>query len=146
MSDKEVLPVIFSAPNLWIPSRRAVLLAVLVGAGSAPQASAADKHIYTAANMRAALANGGPVLVEIHAPWCPICRMQAQAVGVVINQPRFAAYTTFSVDFDTQKDVVMDLRVAVQSTLIVFRMGFEVARSVGAARRSQIEAILALGL
>lgn len=126
--------------------RRAILIGGFASASGVSYAFAAHKQIFSANEFTAALARGWPILVEVTAASCPTCRMQSQAVGVAINQPRFSSFTTFVIDFDTQREAAASLRATVQSTLIVFKNGEEVGRSVGEAKRERIEALLARAL
>jgi thioredoxin 1 len=126
--------------------RRTLLAAAVSYLSGMKLAYAAQKQVYSSVEFKAALASGRPVLVEVTASWCPTCRLQTQAVGIAINQPRFASFTTFVVNIDTQRDALLALGVSVQSTLIVFRNGEEVARSIGEAKRDRIEALMARAL
>jgi thiol-disulfide isomerase/thioredoxin len=83
---------------------------------------------------------GKSILVEVTAPWCPVCRAQKVALGDLGKQQRFNSLVKFEVDFDTQKDALKALNAKMQSTLIV--MG----RLVGDANKQSIEALLAKAL
>jgi len=123
--------------------RRAVLasLAVLPLIGAAP-ARAAAPVAYDDAAFKAAMEAGKPVLVSIHADWCPTCKAQAPILKSLLGG-RFGDMTAFQVDFDSQKDVVRAFGAQLQSTLIVFHNGAEVGRSVGDTDPASIEALLA---
>ena len=92
---------------------------------------AADKRKFTDAAFEAAVKAGGPVFVEVHAPWCPTCKQQAPHIARLLADPRFRNIAAFSVDFDSQKDALRRLNASKQSTLIVFKGGKELDRSVG---------------
>ncbi|MGF1660440.1 MAG: thioredoxin family protein [Rubrimonas sp.] len=94
----------------------------------------------------AAVAAGGPVLVEISAPWCPVCATQKEHLAGIFADDRFNAFTVFEVSFDDQKDVVRALGAQAQSTLIVYAGGAEVSRSVGDTSRESIAAMLDMAL
>lgn len=94
----------------------------------------------------AALAEGRPILVEITAPWCPVCRAQKTILADLFTQERFARMLLLEVDFDSRKDVVRAMGAQKQSTLIVFGGGTEVGRSVGDSRRESVEALMAKAL
>lgn len=85
---------------------------------------------------------GKPILIAIHADWCPTCKAQEPIVGELLRTPEYQAITAFRVDFDGQKDAVRRFRATMQSTLIVFKGGKEVGRSVGDTRREGIAALL----
>jgi thioredoxin 1 len=83
-----------------------------------------------------------PALVMIHADWCPTCRAQAPIVSDLLKSPALSSLTVLRVDFDRQGAVVRSFGATMQSTLIVFKGGHEVARSVGDTHRDSIEALL----
>ncbi|KAB2911893.1 MAG: thioredoxin family protein [Dechloromonas sp.] len=85
---------------------------------------------------------GKPVLVVIHADWCPTCRAQAPLISELVATPEFKAVQVMRVDFDARKDVVKAMKATMQSTLIVFKGGREVGRSVGDTRKEGIAALL----
>ncbi|MDZ4151206.1 thioredoxin family protein [Methylicorpusculum sp.] len=85
---------------------------------------------------------GKPTLVSVHADWCPTCRAQAPIVKSLLEQPPYNQINALRVDFDQQKDVVKSFRVLKQSTLIVFKNGQEVGRSLGDTNPEAIETLL----
>ena len=98
------------------------------------------------AGFEAAQAAGKPILVEIHADWCPTCRAQEPIISALIREPKNADFVVLRVDFDNQKDVLKRLRTQYQSTLIVFKGKKEVSRSTGETRKDEIAAQLAKAL
>lgn len=94
----------------------------------------------------AALAEGGPVLVEVYAPWCPVCRAQTVILTDLAAEPQYSALRIIKVDFDSQKDVVRAFGAQFQSTLILFVGGTEVARSVGDTSPASIASMLGKAL
>ncbi len=86
--------------------------------------------------------DGKPILVLVHASWCPTCRAQAPIISSLLSQEKYQGITALRVDFDTQKDAVRAFRVPMQSTLIVFTGGKEVGRSTGDTTKVGIEALL----
>jgi thioredoxin-like negative regulator of GroEL len=130
-------------------SRRQLALAGLVLAGASPirRALAFSAHMpFDAKAFQAAQAAGKPILVEVSAPWCPTCKAQKPILSSLGTKPDFAELTVFEVDFDSQKDVLRQLKVQQQSTLIVFRGAQEAGRSVGDTNASSIEALLRKGV
>jgi thiol-disulfide isomerase/thioredoxin len=103
---------------------------------------AAEGQPFSRAAFDAALKAGKPILIDVSAPWCPTCQAQAPILSELVKSPRFAGLTFFAVDFDSQKDVLRALRVQSQSTLIVFKGGAEIGRSVGDTSKTSIEALL----
>lgn len=85
---------------------------------------------------------GKPILVYVHANWCPTCRKQEPAIQALMATPEFAGFQVFKVDFDSQPDVLDDLRVTRQSTIIVYKGDKEVARATGVTQQEAIAAHL----
>ena len=83
-----------------------------------------------------------PILIEIYASWCPTCQAQKPILSDLLAKPRFKDLTVLRVDFDSQKSAVRNFRSSVQSTLIVFKAGEEVGRSVGQTKADAIAALL----
>lgn len=125
------------------------LFASLVATGvfaltAMPAWSAATR--FTADALAQAKKAGGPILVEVSAPWCSTCRAQKAVFSELEKQDRFKRFVKLEVDFDSQKDALKALGATMQSTLIVFKGDKEVGRVVGETKREAIEALLAKAL
>jgi thiol-disulfide isomerase/thioredoxin len=83
-----------------------------------------------------------PILIDVFATWCPICKAQAPVIQQLAAKPEYKDLTIFEVNFDTQKAVMKHFRVGTQSTLIAFKGAKETARSVGETSASGIEAVI----
>ena len=105
-------------------------------------ASAMDKKPFDQNAFEAAQSAGKPILVEISAPWCPVCKAQAPTLSKLRNEPRFKELVSFNIDFDSQKDLLKRFNVQKQSTLIVFKGKQETGRSTGDTNPGSIEALL----
>lgn len=129
-------------------SRRSILAAFSIVAisGTASFVQAADKTPFDKAQFDAAMKGGKPVLVEVHASWCPVCKKQTPILSELSAKPKFSHIARFNVDFDSQKDLLKTFSVQKQSTLIVFKAGKEVDRSTGVTDPAQLEALLAKAL
>lgn len=101
---------------------------------------------YSESAFKSAQAAGAPILVEIHAGWCPTCRAQAPIIEALAAEPKFKKLKIFRVDFDSQKSDVQKFGAKMQSTLIVYKGNSEVGRSVGDTKRDSIAALLNKGL
>jgi thioredoxin 1 len=124
-------------------SRRSLLAGVgASGVLGLRPAQAGKEQAFTAQAFRAAQDAGKPILVEIHASWCPTCKAQIPILSELTAQPKFKDLAVLRVDFDNQKQEVRNFGARVQSTLIVFKGGKEVARSVGDTNRKTIAALL----
>lgn len=86
-------------------------------------------------------AEGKGVVLAIHAPWCPTCKVQSPIQSELMSSPAFKDVTMMTIDFDSQKDVLKNFKVNMQSTIISFKGGKEVGRSVGDSTRAGIEAL-----
>ena len=91
----------------------------------------------------AALNSGKPVLVWIHASWCPTCKAQAPTLARIEADPQYKDLTVVRVDFDSQKDAVKRFGARMQSTLITFKDGKETGRSVGETDPAALSALVA---
>jgi thioredoxin 1 len=84
---------------------------------------------------------GRGVVLAVHAPWCPTCKAQIPIQNELMSSPAFKDVTMMTIDFDTQKDLLKNFKVNMQSTIISFKGGKEVGRSVGDSTRAGIEAL-----
>ena len=110
---------------------------------SAPPVWAANTTVpFSAEAFKAAQASGSPILVEIHADWCPTCKAQNPILDKLTSATKFKDLKVFRVDFDAMKPVVKQFGAQMQSTLIVFKGTAEQGRSVGDTKEASIEALL----
>jgi thioredoxin 1 len=143
------LPRVFGAPGpSWkdrnMNSARALLLAVVAAVallGALP-AYAAEWKAFDAAAFAQAQKDGKPILVDIFAAWCPVCRAQNPILTQLTREPKFNDLVVFKIDFDDQKDAVRAVKATSQSTLIVYQGETEKGRSVGDTNAASIEALL----
>ena len=122
---------------------RRMLLASLIAAGFSAPALAAERIDYSPAAFDAALKSGKPVLVWIHASWCPTCKAQAPTLSKLEAEPQYKDLTVVRVDFDSQKAAVKRFGARMQSTLIAFKDGKEIGRSVGETDPAALSALVA---
>jgi thioredoxin 1 len=120
----------------------AVVAAAVTAAGLFGPVSANTAVPFSAGAFKAAQAAGNPILVEIHADWCPICKAQTPILDKLTANPKFKDLKIFRVDFDSMKPQVKDFGAQMQSTLIVFRGSAEQGRSVGDTKEASIAALL----
>src|SRR5262249_38838963 len=103
------------------------------------------EHIVTDANFDAeVLKSNVPVLVDFWAPWCGPCRAQAPILE------------EFAAELDSTKGKIAKLNVDENSmagstygvmsipTIIVFKDGKEMSRSVGVQEKAQLMALMGL--
>ena len=120
----------------------AIVAAALVTAVQLASAGASTGVPFSADAFKAAQASGSPILVEIHADWCPTCKAQSPILDKLTADPKFRDLKVFRVDFDAMKPVVKQFGAQMQSTLIVFKGSAEQGRSVGDTREASIAALL----
>jgi thioredoxin 1 len=83
-----------------------------------------------------------PVLIAIHASWCSTCRSQRFIIEDLITKPEFKNLNVLRVDYDEQKKAVRYFKATTQSTLIVYKGGFEVGRSIADTSYENVEKML----
>jgi thiol-disulfide isomerase/thioredoxin len=120
----------------------AITMAATLALGSLAVAGV-DKQPFDQKAFEAAQAAGKPILIEVSAPWCPVCKAQAPILKRLSSEARFKDLVSFNIDFDTQKTLLKKFNVQRQSTLIAFKGKQEVGRSTGETNPASIEALLA---
>jgi thioredoxin 1 len=123
---------------------RALLLAAVTSValvGSLP-ASAAEWKPFDASAFAAAQKEGKPILVDVFAVWCPVCRAQNPILTQLTREPKYKDLVVFKVDFDTQKADVRALKATQQSTLIAYKGEKETGRTVGDTNPQSIAALV----
>ncbi len=125
-------------------NRRHVLgaLALTAALTFATASSAMEKKPFDAKAFEAAQAAGKPILLEVHAPWCPTCKAQTPILSKLSSEAKFKNMVRFNIDFDSQKDLLRKFNVQKQSTLIAFKGKQESGRSTGDTNPASIEALL----
>lgn len=108
-----------------------IVPAMVAVAAIAPySASAAVVRPFSPQAFAAAQRAGRPILVDVHADWCPVCRAQDQALGPLLPRNEFKNLVVLRLDFDKQAQYWRAMGVRQQSTLIIFKGRNEVARAV----------------
>lgn len=123
----------------------AAISAVAVTAISTP-AMAGPIQTYSVSAFKAAQKAGKPILVDVHADWCPTCRRQAPTLLEISKDPAFAKLVIFKIDFDKQVTERETLNARKQSTLIAYKGSVEKGRTTGIVDRSEIRKFAAAAL
>jgi len=121
-------------------NRRDVITAILMSS-TAILAMAGEIKPYSQHEFDSLAQAGKPVVVDVSAPWCPTCKVQKPIVEGLAKQSAYKDVTILSVDFDSEKKVLKQFKVSMQSTLIAFKGGKETARSVGDTTPAGLENI-----
>jgi thiol-disulfide isomerase/thioredoxin len=108
----------------------------------AASASLAAEVAFSQAAFDKALADGKPVVVDFAASWCPTCKEQKPIVQGLLKDPKRQSLTVFVADFDKEEALKQRLKVTMQSTLVAFKGGKEVARSTGQTNKAELGALL----
>ena len=97
-------------------------------------------HVNTEAFEEAVLRADTPVLVDFWASRCEPCRMLAPTLEELGDEPDF---TIAKVDVDENPELAMQFGVSAIPTLLLFRDGKVVKRSVGVVSKAEIRAMMA---
>ena len=124
-------------------SRRSIILsAIAAGTIVVAPANATTTLPFDDAAFAAAQKAGKPIIIAIHATWCPICKAQKPILSELMAEPKFKDLVYFTIDFDSQKDLVRRFGAQKQSTLISVKGEKEEGRSVGDSNATSIAALL----
>jgi thioredoxin 1 len=88
------------------------------------------------------LKQGAPVVLHIHAVWCPVCRAQQAVLDELMPMAEFRDLPVLRADFDKETALLRKYKVRNQSTFIVFKNGKEVTRSTGETDKARIAELL----
>jgi thioredoxin 1 len=128
-------------------SRRTVLavsgLALTAGLFGAAAALPPGFGDYTKEKFDAALKGAKPVLVHVHADWCPVCVRQERAFNELSGSADFKKFTAIQVNFDMDTEFRKTYNVNNQSMILVFKGGKEAGRIGGVTDTAKIAEFLA---
>ena len=106
---------------------------------SAP-AAVAGLEAYSPEKFVKAKASGKTVVLAFHTTWCPICLRQKRVLEKLATTKK--DIIILSVDYDRDTSANKQFDVAIQSTLIIFKGGREVARKAGEHREAAITQLI----
>ncbi|KAF0230365.1 MAG: thioredoxin [Beijerinckiaceae bacterium] len=139
-----------SRPNEFTLARRTLLgaaVALGVSAIAFPALSLATGFApYTKSTFDAALKGSKPVLVHVHAEWCPVCKKQESVFNELSGTGSLKNVSAFVVDFDKETEFKKANNIGSQSIILVFKDGKEVARSGGVTDKDRIATFIGAAL
>ena len=89
-----------------------------------------------------AQAQGRPILVDVYADWCSVCKVQHKHITQLARDPEFKDLVILRLNYDRQKAERRKLKVPRQSTLIAFNGRKETGRIVAVSDRGAIRSLL----
>ncbi len=81
-----------------------------------------------------------PVVVDFWAAWCGPCKMIGPIVEELANERQDITWAKLNVDSPDSKDIAMKYEIMSIPTMIIFKDGKEMDRSVGFKPKAQLEA------
>ncbi|MES2932449.1 MAG: thioredoxin family protein [Pseudomonadota bacterium] len=110
-----------------------MLAGLAAGAASAGEIVKASTEAYKQASMA-----NKPIIMHIHASWCPVCTKQTPIIESLMKEPEFKDVIVFKIDYDADKALVNQLDVKTQSTLIAAKGPTEIERIAGVTDKEKI--------
>ena len=123
--------------------QRFLMTAALFSAAiTAVPAQAAEFRDFDQAAFAAAQAQGRPILLDVHAWWCPVCASQNHTIKQTVMSRAYDKLIIFRINYDKQKPIWQSFGVRKQATLIGFRGRQEVGRIQYMTNKDKINALL----
>lgn len=108
----------------------------------ASPATAAQVRPFDAAILAQAQAQGRPILIDVYADWCSVCKVQHKHLSELTRNPAYKNLIVLRLNYDTQKAERRKLKVPRQSTLIAFNGRNERGRLVASTDREVISRLV----
>lgn len=104
---------------------------------------AAEFADFDRAAFDAAQAQGRPILLDVHAWWCPVCGSQARTIKRLATPEAYPKLIVFRINYDKQKEVWRSFGVTKQATLIAFHGRRETGRIAFMTDKAKIADLIA---
>nr|WP_163500423.1 thioredoxin family protein [Halomonas socia] len=141
---------IFRLPNSTAAGLLAAFLLSLFGFASQVTSAEHDAPLvlpdYSAESLAMAEKNAESFVLVATKPGCPVCARQVPAISEALGDSRLAELKIMQYDQTKEDELNHRLEVFSQSTIIVFRDGKEVSRSIGLTNPDSILAELLLAV
>ncbi len=98
---------------------------------------------YSKEKFDAALKGSKPILVHVHAEWCPVCVRQEKAFQELSKSADFKRFNAIQVNFDMDTDFRKTYGVNNQSVILIFKGGKEAGRIGGITDPAKIAEFMA---
>lgn len=121
----------------------AIALATPAALAIAAPVQAAEFADFDRAAFDAAQAQGRPILLDVHAWWCPVCGSQARTIKRVATPEVYPNLIVFRINYDKQKDIWRSFGVSKQATLIAFHGRRETGRIAYMTDKAKIADLIA---
>jgi thiol:disulfide interchange protein len=108
----------------------------------ASPATAAQVRPFDARILAQAQAQGRPILIDVYADWCSVCKVQHKHLSEIASSPAYKNLIVLRLNYDTQKAERRKLKVPLQSTLIAFNGRNERGRLVASTDREVISRLV----
>jgi thiol:disulfide interchange protein len=108
----------------------------------ASPATAAQVRPFDAGILVQAQAQGRPILIDVYADWCSVCKVQHKHLSELTRNPAYKNLIVLRLNYDTQKAERRKLKVPRQSTLIAFNGRNERGRLVASTDREVISRLV----
>ncbi len=83
-----------------------------------------------------------PIVLHVEASWCPVCKLQAEKLKLILSAPEYKNLIVYKINYDTQSETWRGFDVQKQATFIGFRGRRETARMSFQTSREAIEVVI----
>jgi thiol-disulfide isomerase/thioredoxin len=115
---------------------------VLSSAVSGVCRAASEAAPFSQAAFTATQRQGKSILIEVTAPWCPVCAKLRPVLSELLSDPAYKDLVIYNIDFDSQKIALRNVGVQMEGTLIVYNGTTEKGRTTGVSDPDAVKALL----